>query len=254
MGVSVRTLHHWDAIGLVVPSGRTHADYRVYSADDVARIHQVLVFRELEIPLAEIGTLLDGPADGTDEAGASKRELSVLARQRAALVARISRLEEIVDAVDAIMKERTMGQNPTPEKRAELFGNEWAAEAEERWGGTPQWAQSQQRIGSMSEAEKARMVAEGEELNRQLADAKRSGAEPGSDEVNSLVERHREMVSAAYDCSHSMQVLLGRMYVADSRFTEYYETYEPGLAAWLSASIDANARANGVDPDTAEWR
>ncbi len=61
VGVSVKTLHHWDAIGLVCPSERTWAGYRVYSGDDVARIHRVLVYRELGFPLAEIGRILDDP-------------------------------------------------------------------------------------------------------------------------------------------------------------------------------------------------
>ena len=90
-------------------------------------------------------------------------------------------------------------------------------------------------------------------MNQDLAAAMADGVQPGSTEANALAERHRELISISYDCTHSMQVLLGRMYVADERFEAHYENYAPGLATWLSAVIDANARANGVDPDTAAW-
>ncbi len=244
VGVSVRTLHHWDAIGLVRPSGRTAADYRLYGSADVARIHRVLVYRELGLALGDIAALLDDP--GADE-------VAHLRRQRHALQTRISRLQEMVSAVDQIVKEREMGKNPSSQERAELFGSEWAAEAEERWGETDAWKQSQERQATMTKADQERIVAEGDALNAELGRAKRSGVAPGSPEANALAERHRAMIGYAYDCTHSMQVCLGRMYVADPRFTEYYEKIEPGLAQWLTATIDDNARANGVDPETAGW-
>ena len=244
VGVSVRTLHHWDAIGLVRPSGRTAADYRLYGTADVARIHRVLVYRELGLALADIAALLDDP--GADE-------VAHLRRQRQALLGRISRLQEMVSAVDEIVKEREMGNDPTPATRAELFGNEWAAEAEERWGDTEQWKQSQERQASMTASDQERIIAEGDALNAELGQAKRDGVAPGSDAANALAERHRAMIAHAYDCTHAMQVCLGRMYIADPRFTAYYEKIEPGLAEWLSAAIDENARAHGVDPETAVW-
>ncbi len=159
VGVSVRTLHHWDAIGLVRPSGRTAADYRLYGSADVARIHRVLVYRELGLALGDIAALLDDP--GADE-------VAHLRRQRHALQTRISRLQEMVSAVDQIVKEREMGKNPSSQERAELFGSEWAAEAEERWGETDAWKQSQERQATMTKADQERIVAEGDALNAEL--------------------------------------------------------------------------------------
>lgn len=248
VGVSVRTLHHWDEIGLVRPD-RTLADYRLYSADDVARIHRVLVYREVGVTLEDIARILDEP-------GVSPGEH--LARQRQLLVERIDALTAKVAAVDRMMEEEKMNKKLTPQEQAEIFGTEWnpeyQAEAEERWGGTEQWAQSQERVGSMSKEQLKNLADEGRRFNQALADAMADGIEPGSAEANTLAEQHRAGITAiAYDCTHSMQVLLGRMYVADPRFTATYEKFAPGLAAWLSAVIDANARANGVDPDTAAW-
>ena len=247
VGVSVRTLHHWDEIGLVRPD-RTLADYRLYSADDVARIHRVLVYREVGVTLEDSARILDEP-------GVSPGEH--LARQRQLLVERIDALTAKVAAVDRMMEEEMMNKKLTPQEQAEIFGTSWnaeyQAEAEERWGGTEQWAQSQERVGSMTKDQVAHWAEVGEQVNQDLAAAMADGVQPGSTEANALAERHRELISISYDCTHSMQVLLGRMYVADERFEAHYENYAPGLATWLSAVIDANARANGVDPDTAAW-
>ncbi|MGW0433123.1 MerR family transcriptional regulator [Micromonospora sp. NPDC003197] len=248
VGVSVRTLHHWDEIGLVRPSGRTRADYRVYSGSDISRIHRVLVYRELGLHLAEVARLLDDP---------EVDEVAHLRRQRALLSGRISHLREMVSAVDRMLEAKQMGTPLTPEQQSEIFGTdwrpEWAQEAEERWGNSPQWAQSQQRMAAMSREEREQARAAGETLNADLGAAKRAGVQAGSAEANALAERHRAMISQSYDCTHSMQVCLTRMYVEDPRFTAFYEKIEPGLAVWLREVIGANARSHGVDPETATW-
>ena len=248
VGVSVRTLHHWDGIGLVHPTGRTYSDYRVYSADDIARIQRVLVYREAGFPLAEVGRLIDDP---------SLDETAHLARQRELLVARIGHLTEMVSAVEKMMEAISMGSRLTPAEQAEIFGSDWhpeyETEAEERWGDTPQWEQSQQRAAQLSKEDWQRVKDEGDALDAEMAAAVRDGVEPGSERANALAERHRESIGRFYDCSHSMQVCLGKMYLGDPRFTDRYETIQPGLARWLHDVIAANARAHGVDPDTAVW-
>ena len=248
VGVSVRTLHHWDQIGLVHPTGRTFSDYRVYSDSDVARIQRVLVYREAGFPLVEVGRLLDDP--GLDEA-------AHLRRQRELLVARIAHLTDMVSAVDTMMEAVSMGSKLTPAEKAEIFGTDWnpeyETEAEQRWGDTDQWAQSQQRAAALSKEDWQRVKETGDALDSDMAQAVRDGVAPGSDEANALVERHRESIGQFYDCSHSMQVCLGAMYLADPRFTERYEAIQPGLTQWLHDSIAANAKANGVDPETAVW-
>ena len=248
IGVSVRTLHHWDALGLAVPSGRTWSGYRLYSPDDVARLQQVLVYRETGMPLARIGELLDE----TDT-----NALEHLERQRALLLARITRLQRMVRAVEALTdKERHM--STTPEQRAEILGNDWdlawwKEEARERWGDTDEWAQSEARRASMSSSDWTRFKEESDRLLVDLAAAMREGVQPSSERANALAERHRASINHWFDTSYSKQVLIARGYVADPRFTAYYDAAEPGLAVWLKEVIDANATAHGVDPATAEW-
>lgn len=248
VGVSIRTLHHWDAIALVRPSGRTWAGYRVYSDEDVARIHQVLVYRELGFPLAHIGRILDDPdADADDH----------LRRQRGELVERIQRLQRMVGAVDRMLEASQTGMQLSPEQQVEIFGDdwrpEWVEEAEQRWGHTDQWAQYSRRAAALSPADWEKVAAETAEFESDLATAKHDGVAPGSEAANALAERHRALMSTYFDCTHAMQVCMGRMFVQDPGFAAHYDSLGTGLAQWLRQVLFANAAANGVDPETATW-
>ncbi|MEV0150303.1 MULTISPECIES: MerR family transcriptional regulator [unclassified Nonomuraea] len=248
VGVSVKTLHHWDTIGLVCPSGRTWAGYRVYSDDDVARIHRVLVYRELGFPLAEIGRILDDP-----EADAREH----LRRQRSQLVERISRLQQMLGAVDRMIEASDTGIRLTPRQQAEIFGDDWqpgwAEEAGARWGDTAQWAQYAERAATMTPDDWREVVASGNALHADLAAAARAGVAPGSGEAYALAERHRALIARYFDCTHAMHVCLGRRYTADPGFTAFYDAFTPGLTVWLRDVIFANAEAHGVDPESATW-
>ncbi|WP_431903500.1 MerR family transcriptional regulator [Nonomuraea sp. bgisy101] len=246
--VTVRTLHHWDAIGLVRPSGRTTGGYRLYSAADVARIHRVLIYRELGLSLDDIGQLLDAPTV----------DMTVpLRQQRAQLLDRISRLQAMVDAVDRMIEAARAGILLSPEEQVAIFGQRWkpslAAGARDRWGDTAQWAQYAERAAGMTPEDWQRIADDITTLEHDLAAAKRAGVRPGSAEANALAERHRASMVAYFDCTLSMQVCLGRKYAADRGFTAYYDAIEPGLTVWLRDVIDANARDRGIDPDSATW-
>jgi DNA-binding transcriptional MerR regulator len=247
-GISVRTLHHWDSIGLVRPSGRTPGGYRVYSGDDVSRLHRVLVYRELGFPLAEIGRILDDP-------GIDAREH--LRRQRSELLARISRLRAMVGSVDRMMDALRSGPLLTPEEQTEIFGDGWrpelVEEAGQRWGGSAQWTQYAERAAAMTPEDWKDAVAAADALNADLATARDTGVAPGSERANALAERHRSLLSGHFDCTHAMHACLGRMFAADARFAEYYDAIAPGLAVWFRDVIFANAGAHGVDPESATW-
>ncbi|WP_051797617.1 MerR family transcriptional regulator [Streptomyces sp. NRRL S-337] len=248
VGVSVKTLHHWDAIELVRPSGRTWAGYRVYSGDDVARIHRVLVYRELGIPLADIGRILDDP---------DTHARDHLRRQRSQLTERISRLQKMVDAVDRMLAASKTGMRLTPEQQVEIFGADWqparVEEAEERWGDSAQWAQYAERAAEMTPEDWKGVAVATEALNADLAAACRAGVAPGSAEANVLAERHRALISTYFDCPHPRQVCIGRLYVSEPGYAEYYDALAPGLTVWLRDAIFANAETHGVDPESATW-
>lgn len=252
VGVSVRTLHHWDAIGLVRPSGRSWSGYRLYDAKDVARIHRVLVYRELGLALAQIGEILDDPSVDPREH---------LQRQRTLLEERIRRLERTARAVDEMIERTDMthenGIRLSAEEQARIFGADWDPayqdEARERWGGTEAWKQSAARTREWGPEQWQQVKDELETVESALADALARGIVPGSEEANALAERHRATIARHYDCTRSMQVVLARMYTEDPRFAAHYDERAEGLAAWLRAVIEENARAHGVDPQTAAW-
>ncbi|ORA60163.1 MerR family transcriptional regulator [Mycolicibacterium elephantis] len=234
-GVSVRTLHHYDHIGLVVPSIRTSAGYRGYTDADIERLHLVLVYRSVGLPLEEVRALLDGDAD----------VLERLQHQHRLLLEQADRLQHTIKAVEELMSAHRSGIQLTAEEQIEIFGteafgDEYAAEAEERWGGTEEWRQSQQRTAQMTKQDWIDFKAQNDALLAALASAKRDGVEPGSATANELAARHRANIERFYDCSDDMHRCLGDMYVEDERFGNFYNDAEPGLAQWVRGIIDAS--------------
>ena len=240
-GVTVRTLHHYDDIGLLSPRGRTRSGYRQYDGDDVDRLLRIMAYRELGLSLDDIAAVLDDP--GRDR-------VTVLREQHALLVRRLARLQRMVEAVEKELEAERMGISLTPEERAELFGDwspdEHEQEAEERWGTTTAYAESRRRVSSYTKDDWQQILDEAGQLESSMADALRAGVDPASERGRALAERHREQISQwYYDCGYQMHRGLGQMYVDDERFRSRYEEIEPGLAAWLCAAIAANADAHG---------
>ena len=240
-GVTVRTLHHYDRIGLLSPSGRTSAGYRQYGPADLDRLHRVLVYRELGFPLEEVATLLDDPAADPAEH---------LRRQHRLLLDRVERTRAMVAAVEKEMEAMDMGISLTPEERFEVFGAhdpaQYEAEAEERWGETEAWQESQRRTRSYTKEDWLRVKAEGEDVERRFAEALRDGVPADSERAMDLAEEHRQQISRNYyACPPELHAALGRMYVEDERFTAHYEQRAPGLAQYVSTAVQANAARQG---------
>jgi len=235
-GVTVRTLHHYDEIGLLVPSERSGAGYRLYTDGDLARLQQVVVYRRLELPLEEIATLLDGDEDAVDH----------LRRQRATVMSRLDELRELVSAIDRALEREMNDQPATPEDLKELFGDgfedEYQQEAEQRWGETDAWKQSQSRTKRYTKADWARVKAEADAVNAAFVTALTAGEPATSEAAMDAAEQHRLHIHERfYDLDHTFHRGLADMYVADPRFTKTYEDIAPGLAAYVRDAIHANA-------------
>ncbi len=239
-GVTIRTLHHYDEIGLLSPGGRSAAGYRVYEEADLERLQRILFYRELGFTLKEISTIVDDP--GTDAMGH-------LRRQRGLLVARIERLGAMVDAIDYEMEARTMDIRLTPEERFEVFGEfrpeDHAEEAERRWGETEAYKESNRRVSRYGKEDWLRLKSEAEEVQARLAAAFEAGLAPDSEEAMAAAEAHRQHISRwFYECAYEVHRGLAEMYVTDERFRSHYDTQTPGLAAFIREAADANgARA-----------
>ncbi|MEW2381484.1 MerR family transcriptional regulator [Micromonospora sp. NPDC047707] len=236
-GVTVRTLHHYDEIGLLSPSGRSSTGYRRYDDADLERLQLIRYYRELGFPLEEIAAILDDPASDPAEH---------LRRQHELLSARIGKLQDMVAAIEIAMEARKMNIPLTPEERFEVFGDfdpdAHAEEAERRWGGTEAYRESARRTAGYSKDDWLRNKAENEDWGRRFAEVMAAGAPADSPAATDLAEEHRQLISRwFYDCSYEIHTGLADMYVGDPRFTEYFEKIRPGMAAYLAEAIHANA-------------
>ncbi|MEU8776336.1 MerR family transcriptional regulator [Streptomyces sp. NPDC048606] len=236
-GVTVRTLHHYDEIGLLSPSGRSHAGHRRYDDADLDRLQRILFYRELGFPLDEVSALLDDPEADPGEQ---------LRRQHALLTDRIARLQQMAKAVEHAMEAKKMGINLTPEERFEVFGDDdpeqYAQEAERRWGHTDSYAESQRRAAGYTKDDWRRMQDRSAEWTARYAALMDAGEPADGEAAMDLAEEHRLHIDGwFYPCSYEMHVCLGDMYVADERFKAFYDGTRPGLAEHLRDAITANA-------------
>ncbi len=236
-GVSVRTLHHWDAVGLLVPHKGANG-YRDYGPAELARLQQVLTYRELGFGLDDVKALLDDPA--TDA-------LAHLRRQQELLAERIARLQSVAALVGRAVEARSMGIDLEPHELREVFGSEdptqWQDEAQQRWGDTDAYRQSHARTSSYDKVDWLRVKAEMADVEARFAAALAAGVPATSVEAQALAEEHRQHISRSYyDCSPEMHVALAEMYVGDERFTAHYERVAPGLAQYVHDAVHANDR------------
>ena len=242
-GVTIRTLHHYDEVGLLSPSGRSAAGYRIYEESDLERLRRILFYRELGFTLKEIAPIVDDPR--TDDLGH-------LRRQRGLLTERIERLSAMVDAIDYEMEARTMDIRLTPEERFEVFGEfrpeDHAEEAERRWGESEAYRESGRRVASYGKEDWQRIKAEEEEVRADLAAAFAAGLAPDSERAMAAAEAHRQHISRwFYECGYGTHRGLTDMYVEDGRFRAHYDSTAPGLAQFLREAAHANARRAETD-------
>jgi MerR family transcriptional regulator, thiopeptide resistance regulator len=240
-GVSVRTLHHYDRIGLLVPSGRSSAGYRLYSEDDLLRLQQVLVQRELGLSLEAIRKLLDDPAFDHRAALLEQRRLLLeRAQQTDQMIRTLDRALSLLDKDPAAEGEDTMS------KMQDLFDGfdpkAYEQEAKERWGHTDAYKESQRRANSYSKEDWERFRAENGAITDALVSALNAGKKPDEPEVMDLAEQARLIIDRwFYPCSDEMHTRLADMYEADPRFAANIDKAAAGLTPFLSAAIRANA-------------
>jgi DNA-binding transcriptional MerR regulator len=232
--VSVRTLHHYDAIGLLVPSMRSDAGYRLYGEADLERLQQILFYRELGFPLDDVARLLaDTKLD--------RRE--ALLAQRALLLEKRERADAMIRLVDRTLASIEKGAPMSHDQMFEGFDpKDYEDEAKERWGKTPEYAESKRRTSRYGAAEWAALRAEAQEIGEAYARVMDAGGSPRDPAAMDVAERARLHIDRwFYPCPKSMHAALGRMYADDPRFAANYDRIRPGLAQFVSEACIANA-------------
>lgn len=235
-GLSVRTLHHYDEIGLLKPQRGTN-NYRMYGVTEVDRLQQVLLYRECGMALADIKRLLDDP---TFHAGdALEKHLCDLRVQQ-------QRLEGLIASVEKTLAARKKGTTMNDEEKFEAFKRDLVAkneeqygkEVRERWGDDAADASNANMMG-MTEEQYQHM----QELEAQIAEALKAGmatGDPAGEDAQRAADLHRQWLCCTWkNGTYSKQAHQGlaEMYVADDRFKEYYEAIAPGATEFLRNAI-----------------
>jgi DNA-binding transcriptional MerR regulator len=242
-GLSIRALHHYDAIGLLEPSMRTAAGYRLYNDDDLLRLQQILIGRELGLSLEAIRRSLDDPRFDRRRA---------LLEQRRELERRARLTAEMLDAIDAALaaiEEDEMHANQEDAKvdMKRIFSgfdpDKYADEARRRWGDTEAYKTSIRRTKSYSEQDWVRLRDEQDAIYADAAAALEAGKRPDDPEAMDVAERHRLSIDRwFYPCSATMHCGLADMWEADRRFAENIDRHGAGLTKFLAAAVRANAK------------
>jgi len=246
--VSVRTLHHYDEVGLLEPSGRTEAGYRLYTVSDLERLQQIMLFRELGFALPDIRAIVLDP--GFDRAEALKA-------QRALLAEKVRRTETAIEAIDMQLMEMEEGIPMTKEESSKMFGElfdgfdpaEYEDEVQERWGDTDAYKQSAERTKRYKKADWEAMKLEDEAITAKLIALMDAGVPSDSPEAMALAEAKRAHITKwFYDCPLDFYVNMASIWVNDPRFTKNIDKSKPGLAAYSYAAVQALVEAGGIQP------
>ena len=236
-GVSVRTLHYYDKIGLLV-ADRSAKDYRLYSQSHMLRLQQILIERSMGRSLEDIRRSLDDP--DFDQAANLKA-------QREHMVARLSQTHKMITAIDTVLAHYTEPEErKTPMDFKSLFDgfdpNEFEVEAKDRWGDTDAWAHSNKRTKGYEKADWEQVKQEQDSIWQACALAMGEGHNPQSDIAQSLVERHRRYIDRwFYPLTPKAHIVLADMWEGDDRFRTNIDGYAPGLTEWIANAIRAAA-------------
>lgn len=241
-GMSVRTLHYYDQIGLARPSSRSAAGYRLYTDADLAVLQRVAFYRELGLELGDIAEILAAPGS-TDE--------DHLRRQRDLIEERIARYRGMLTVIDKELAARAVGIALTPGERREVFGDgqfaerllEHAAHADREWGDTPEAAQRRERTARYGEPEWQRLRAELATINQSLADAMARGVPAAAPEAMEAAEQLRLHTDRWFhDCGYETHREMAEHYRANRRSGRNYDEMVPGLSQYVHDAIVANCR------------
>ncbi len=234
-GVSIRTLHHYDYTGLLKPSGHTEKGYRLYSDSDLARLQQILFFRELDFPLSEIGEILN--SDG------SKR-MEILKMQKQLLEMKMNRLAGIIRNIEQTISLESEGETMNSKDRFESFSmkeieehrRKYTDEVKEKYGSTDAYLQSSMKTTGYSEKDWKDIMTRGNTILREMSEL--MNLDPDDADVQAAVKKWQQHITDSYyNCSIEILRGLGKMYIVDERFKKNIDKTAEGLADFMSRAI-----------------
>ena len=228
-GVSVRTLHYYDEIGLLKPAFVDEQNgYRFYDEISLERMQEILFYRELDFELKSIAEILSSPDYDKQKALAEQRKLLILKKER---------LERIIAALDSDEKGK-ITMSAFDNSDYETARNQYEVEAKRRWGETDAYKEHAEKTANYSK-DKWQNVNDGlMTVLAKFATCMKDGHAPDSDEAQSLVKELQDYITENYyTCTDEILAGLGQMYVADERFKNNIDKHAPGTAEFVSESI-----------------
>ena len=226
-GVSVRTLHYYDEIGLLPPAFIDRdTGYRFYDEHSLLRMQEILFYRELDFSLKSIGEILSSPNYDKDKALKEQKQLLVLKKER---------LERLIDAIDSAVK----GENVMKAFDNSEFETH-KAEAKERWGQTDAYKDYAEKTKNYGKDKWSGIVTDMDSILGEFALCMKNGSAPDAEETQNLVKKLQNHITENYyHCTDQILADLGQMYVADERFQNNIDKHAPGTAAFVCEAITA---------------
>ena len=221
-GVSVRTLHYYDEIGLLKPAfvDRT-TGYRYYDNTSLLRMQEILFYRELDFSLKRIGEILSSPHYDKTAALQEQKQLLILKKER---------LERLISAIDGASRGENV-MNAFDKTKIEGYKQE----AKARWGDTAAYTQYTEKVAGKNERD---LFAGMEAVLAEFSACKAQGNVPSSPAAQELVEKLQNYISNHfYTCTKEILAGLGQMYTADERFKTNIDKHGEGTAVFISRAI-----------------
>ena len=235
VGISVRTLHHYDEIGLLTPEEITDAGYRIYSNENLETLQQILFFRELGFPLKNIKEIISSPSFDRQEA---------LKLHRKMLLEKRSRLDQMIATIDKTIQHTKGEINMSNKEKFEGFDfrqNPYEQEARERWGDKAV-DQSNAKVNAMSKGEKKDFEEAFNSIYRKLAEIRHIS--PESETAQAAIKEWFDFLNNMGNYSLDAFKGLGQMYVDDERFTKNIDQFGEGLAKFMCEAMAVFADKN----------
>ena len=229
-GVSVRTLHYYDEIGLLKPAFVDRfTGYRYYDENSVIRMQEILFYRELDFSLKSIGEILSSPNYDKEKALKEQKHLLTLKKER---------LERLISAIDGAVK----GENVM-----KVFDNsefeKYKAEAQEKWGQTDAYKEHEEKTKDYSKEKWNNLAEDMDNIMQQFSLCMRNGENPDSNEAQTLVKTLQNHITENYyNCTNQILAGLGQMYVADERFKANIDKHADGTARFVVEAIGIYCR------------
>lgn len=230
-GISTRTLRYYDEIGILKPARINSSGYRLYGQIEVDRLQQILLYRELDIPLEQIQKILG------DRFFDPKR---ALAEHRTTLFKKKERIEQLIRNVEKTIEMTQGGTKMSDTEKFEGFKQKTIDENEEKYGkeirekyGETTIDQSNHKMKNMTEQQYKELQELSEEVNSTIKEAFITG-DPAGEAAQKACELHKKWILLFWTrYSKEAHMALAQMYVDDPRFTVYYDKIAPGAAAFF---------------------